>query len=449
MSTIANPTPICSPPFPYLPAHQTNDRIAMASNHADRSKTTAPSAIPGDFISTYTKWADVIELPWRMHEAAAIQLVASLLNRHDVHIKNGSIWYPMDLWMVLLSDSGGGRSTLLDVTREVIKIANVPPLINRSRWGSAPAMFQNLANANNGTLCAWGELSEKLSLLSSGPFKQHGAKQWLTDRYDSPTVPDSVTYRKTGKSGETPPIDFTHAPRLNILATSSNSWFYNFLTEEDTAGGWLPRWVFFQGGGKTRSTPRPPERDPDVANALGKQLETIAKLKGHAIIPESIWLDYDKWYVAEQVRFESHRRCDLAVPYFQRYRGVLLKLAVIYQASMSGSLEVSWDAWERAKGKSTELSENLFGMLDTGMTAVGHRLKRYEDRIREAGTEGLLKSEFTRAFQTDHDREANLATLEGGFTIHHFWMATKGRRAQVLIHRDYCNGRCDACTPIA
>ena len=38
----------------------------------------------GDFISTYTDWADVVELPRAMHEAIAMQLVAALLNRNGV-----------------------------------------------------------------------------------------------------------------------------------------------------------------------------------------------------------------------------------------------------------------------------------------------------------------------------------------------------------------------------
>ncbi len=63
------------------------------------------------------------------------------------------------------------------------------------------------------------------------------AKEWLTDRYDNFKIPPPFRYRSTGKEGNTPPIKFEKGPPTNILATSSDEWFFRNLAEADSAGG--------------------------------------------------------------------------------------------------------------------------------------------------------------------------------------------------------------------
>ncbi|MGC2161308.1 MAG: hypothetical protein WA634_05315, partial [Silvibacterium sp.] len=410
--------------------------------------------------------ADVVELPRAMHEAIAMQLVAALLNRNGVHIWNGSIWYSLDFWLLLLSGSGGGRSTLLQFARRIVEKALPPPtekklefaspglvsvvehsnLINNCSWGSPQAFLQEFSDAELArNLFLWGEMGEKLALLNSGPFKQLGAKQWLTDRYDNPDVPEEIRYRRTGKPSDTEPIAFRHAPRINILAGSSEAWFYEFLQKDDSKGGWLPRWIFIRAGKRVRSCSSPVTPDSKLTDGLVKHIQRISQLSGEATMPDEIWGEYHTWYEATQRIFESHPNSALAEPYWNRHKGHILKLAVIYTASMGGDLVVTREAWERARAKSAELLKNIFHMLDTGMTAVGFTLKRYEDRIHDAGEDGMLRSEFTRAFQDDRDRERDLTTLLSGQVIHQFQKRGGGRPGTILVHRDHCRGRCHGC----
>jgi hypothetical protein len=78
------------------------------------------------FISDYANYVDVLEAPRMLHEMVAIQVVASVLNRNGVVIPHGSLTYPLDLWMVLLSGSGHGRSTVVNIARPLLKTANLP-----------------------------------------------------------------------------------------------------------------------------------------------------------------------------------------------------------------------------------------------------------------------------------------------------------------------------------
>lgn len=413
----------------------------------------APDPLPGDFISTYSWWADIVELPWVLHEAAAIQLVAAILNRNKVFIQNGGIWYPMDLWMALLSRSGGGRSTILNVARDVLGEGKFDKsVVQNCFWGSVSAMQQELSNDLEGHFYFWGELSTVLKSFDSGLFT--GAKEWFTDLYDNSSVPAAKVYRKDRNgNSNTEPITFSCAPRINILAASSEAWFYDHLSDSDNFGGWLPRWVFVCAGENQRSVPRPIPHDPKIRSELAQQLCRIDQLKGQAQISEEILKDYDRWYTSEQERFKAHPRRDLAEPYFGRYRGLILKLAVIYEASSMGlssnttTINVSWQSWERAKKKCIEWSNNLFEMLKTGMSSIGQWQKKFLDHIGRFGDSGISQNEFTRAFQTVEPtiRETNLATLLKSRQIHTFHRKTAGKPAHMFVLEEFCGGRCTDC----
>jgi hypothetical protein len=89
-----------------------------------------------DFVRRYAKYADLLEVPKVMHEAVAMQLVASVLNKNGVVIPWGAITCPLDLWIVLLSGSGAGRNTLLGMADPVIKEARIENLVRNIQWGS-------------------------------------------------------------------------------------------------------------------------------------------------------------------------------------------------------------------------------------------------------------------------------------------------------------------------
>jgi hypothetical protein len=77
----------------------------------ERGRTRMPRAtLWPDFIADYARYADVFEAPREMHEAVAIQVLATVLNKAGVTIPHGPSAYTLDLWEILLSESGGGRS---------------------------------------------------------------------------------------------------------------------------------------------------------------------------------------------------------------------------------------------------------------------------------------------------------------------------------------------------
>jgi hypothetical protein len=389
-----------------------------------------------DFIKGYVEYADVLEAPRAMHEFVAIQILATLLNANAVTIQHGANNYPLDLWIALLSESGGGRSTLVSLAEAiVVKVDSVRIL--PSNWGSPQAVYQGVAEAPCG-LFVWGEMSEKLKQLNDRTFG--AAKQWLTDRYDNFRIPDPISYRDTGRPNRnTPPIIFSVPPRLNILATSSEEWFFNNLLEEDSAGGFVPRWVIVRPGDSGKVVPTPQVPNQALVKPLADHLERVAKLSLTSADVSAILPNYDSWYREALQRFLKQPNSALARAYFNRHRVHILKLAVIYEVSCSGTLQVTQPAWERAVATAADLENTLFQLLPTAMSKDGYIVSRMEERVRQAGAAGLRMSEFTRTFQhmVWRDRHSYLTTLLDEEQLAQFSRGTGGRPAIFLVHKDF------------
>lgn len=384
----------------------------------------------------YANYADVFEAPRLMHEVVAIQLLASILNKNNVRVRLGGLLSSMDLWTVLLSGSGCGRSTLITLARPALERAELGEIQRSTTWGSAPALYQYLSNHPNG-LFVWGELSEKLKMLSDIRFQ--GAKEWFTDRYDSLQIPEAITYRMTGVTQrDTPPIRFSEAPRTNILASSSEDWFFGSLLTEDSTGGFLPRWILVRANNAGRVVPIPRTPDERVVQRLADHLRRVNELDGEADFG-LIEGDYDQWYRATQLRFSSQPNRALAQAYFNRHRIQILKLALVFEVSSSVSLRVSRAAWTRAVEFAVQLEETIFSLLSTGMSSAGYRRKQMAEEVQSAGEEGLLLSEFTRTFQhtNKREREAHLNTLVISEVIYAFRRTTSGRPSLYLVHNAF------------
>jgi hypothetical protein len=315
--------------------------------------------LPGrfDFIRAYVNYADVLEAPPEAHEAIATELISSALCE-NVFIPHGADKIPLDLWLLLLSGSGFGRNTLVALARPVLKAAGLSSLIHSRTWGSRVAFYQCIAEHPVGLLF-WPELSVVLKKFGDKAFA--GAKEWLTDRYDNMEIPEAITYRVTGKKSDTPPIEFTQAPRLNILATSSLDWFLANVTQEDALGGFVPRWIVKQLD-RGRPVPFPRRPDQSLIQPLAEHLHKANQLRGEADL-SSIHDYYETWYLKTQRRFSEHPNSGLAMPFFNRLRTHVLKLAVIYEVSQSLSLKVRGRALGRAINAAKASEAAIFRLI--------------------------------------------------------------------------------------
>ena len=420
-----------SAPEPRSSDNQAHEQTRVSDEKQEESKPL----FKGNFITKYREYADVVEVPADAHEAVAMALLAAVMNRNGVEIKHGAITIPLDFWLILISESGAGRNTLIGLAKPILRKADLEDLVRGNAWGSETALYQDFAENPTG-LFIWPELSIVLKMLAQPTFG--GAKVWITDRYDNPDVPDDITYRKTGKR-DTPPIEFSQAPRLNIIATSSEDWLMTNLVQEDTTGGFLPRFLLLKLDGIDKDIPFPREIDFRLTQELVDQLKYIATIRGTVVFSKDVRVRYDRWYRETKKRFLAQPNSALARPFFNRLRNQVLKLAVIHEVAETGTLDVSVQSFERAIATATKIEETVFKLLPTGMTREGAELLKIEQRIKETKVVGLTQSVFTRAFQSTPkpERTQRLQTLVQGGSVVAFRRGTGGRSAMVYVHKDY------------
>jgi hypothetical protein len=201
-----------------------------------------------------------------------------------------------------------------------------------------------------------------------------------------------------------------------------------------------------QASGNRRDVPIPEAPDASLLAPMADRLKQLGQLMGPAVLSEILG-PYQQWYIETKRRFEAQSNPNLALAYFHRHRGHVLKLAVIFGASQSGSLRVSPEAWKRAIEFAAQVERCIFQLLPTGMSAVGFDVQRIEERIRKAGQSGITRNELTRCFQSmaPRDRKESIQTLiDAGAVIEREDLPTSskgGRPKTVYFHAEFHQGQ--------
>ena len=241
-------------------------------------------------------------------------------------------------------------------------------LVRNISWGSEPIVKQHFAENPLG-LYVWTEMSEKLQDLNRPQFA--GVKPWITDLYDETTPPPSKIYRRVPGRKNTPSIEFKRAPRTTFVATSSREWLLQNLSRVDSTGGFLARWMHIHVTGTSKRIPIPSPSDKRLIPALAAQLRKVSQLEGTADL-SAVQDVYVRWYEETAKKFERQPNQDIAQAYWNRHRDHLLKLAVLFEMSRSGSLKVSVSSMKRAIAYAEQVQDSLFKIFPTGFEREGY-----------------------------------------------------------------------------
>ena len=387
----------------------------------------------GNFLQVYSKYADRFELPPQAHTFIALSLLAAILNKRGVIIEHGGETLTFDLWVLLVSTSGSGRDTALIPARKILRKAELD-IIRKQDFGSRQAAQQQVARTPAG-LYLWPEFSVVIKKFNDGLFS--GLREWFTGCYDSLEIPPDITYRTHDNkpSADTPPILFTAAPRLNILATSARDWFTTNLKVEDTTVGFTPRWTIVQLPDSGRIIPKPQKANANMESWLAEFLRRAANMSGNRADLSEVENLYDQWYRHAKPRMKG----PLEEPFFNRLRAQVLKFAVLFEVSRSLSLRVSPVAMGHALSLAICLEENLKQLVKTGSSREAGEISRMENFVKKADVEGCSLSEFVTEFRNmdARNRDAHLRTLVDGGSVVRFRRTGKGRPTTILVYKDF------------
>jgi hypothetical protein len=211
-------------------------------------------------------------------------------------------------------------------------------------------------------------------------------------------------------------------------------------------GGFIPRWRLVELPQSDRAIPTPNQAEKEAIPDLASCLSEVRKLKGPVDLSKVKDI-YAEWYRTTRKRFREQANVAMAEAFWNRHRVHVLKLAAIYAMSRSGSLVVSPDAMESAIKTARKTERTIFKLLPTGMSREGAAVDKLEQKILLSGVAGLLKSEFTKAFQfvKEQEREARLRTLITARIVFRYSRPTQGRTAEVLVHKDYLEAHAKEC----
>lgn len=361
-----------------------------------------PADTEFDFVENYVATNDRFESPPKLHELMAISAIGAVANRNNVTLHYAGRETPMDMWAVGLFNSGGGKNEAANCLRDLVSPAcNGELCSSNNLGGSAEYFYQELADCPN-KFWLLTEADGFIGKLNKSTWE--GVKPWLTDLYDSTHVPSSIKHRKNkAGSTNTPDIDFTVSPRVNILGLTNTDWFVEAVADSDARGGFLARMIFVPISDSSRSIHYVKQPDPARWQKLQEKFIRIAQLSGPADISQIYSADencpYASWYDETSKRWRASGV--VANIFFKRWRVHVLKLAVIFEMSSSETLKVSVESFKRATNWLRQLETSLFKFTDDGFSGEALRLQRKENFFREAKTEGRTAADYNKKYRGD------------------------------------------------
>jgi hypothetical protein len=285
-----------------------------------KAKPAKAMPIPKGFVSDFVEWASgITDAPMEFLTGAALScLSVAVGNRCSV---NNRIYG--NLWLLLVGPSSVARKTTsINLARMLCRHANLPMFPDRI----TPESFYESLAVNPEGLFTLSELSGWLGNINRSYAR--GLKADLTELYDGNHF---ERVRKTPK-GEL--IKYTiEKPYISLLAASTQEWFEAAIKEDDSAGGFLPRFHFILG------TPRPEYKIPPdmtIPHKLIEKLCQITRVSGNIKIKKDSSAEEPTEYYLEWIDKFNERVKKYNLPhlpsYAERIKSSVFKMALLLEA---------------------------------------------------------------------------------------------------------------------
>ena len=291
-----------------------------------------------DFVEAYKNYAmQITDAPVKYQELMALSIIATVLSR-QVYLKWGvSNLYP-NLFIVLIGKSAVMRKTeCLNIAKHILRKLD-PELILPNEF-TQEGLF-NLLSVKPVGLVSWNEFGSFLINANTKSY-QAGIKEFITDVYD---CPDLLTKRLSGKEYKIENLC------LNIATASTIQWLIDRITEADTKGGFLGRFIYVLCNPEDKNGRYiMPQPEPiDLRNKIVDDIKKISILNGEVKISDEAKLIMIKWLNRHEDELEILDDTKGLIGFYSRLSVYLLKVAMLYEVSGSRLLEISENSMLRA-----------------------------------------------------------------------------------------------------
>lgn len=328
---------------------------------------------PNGFISAFLEYNKNMGVPEKFLLWSAISGIAGCLERRVWTVYNNSIKIYPNLFVMLISDSGGRKSTASGAMMNLM-YEHSDKLTFMSNQTSGASLLSQLKRAGDKKIFEFEGVSYKNSSVFSysseaantiGQSKgMNGVQELLTDLYDNGD-PNEWSIKKawtkeTLSGGEIQIFN----PCLNLLYCSTPSWLMTSLGPNAVSGGFASRILFINQKEMHNTNNGMIEDDGVMDNSSKKEramliadLGSIIAMKGEYKRAKGFSISYNKKLIETNEKISSSG--DMA-PYYKRKMWYLLKLSQIIAADQSNVMEFHTGHFETAIELLEKLEKDMY-----------------------------------------------------------------------------------------
>lgn len=311
-----------------------------------------------DYLKAYLAYANDDWIPPQFNQWAALSTIAGALERRVWLQWNDTFAYYPNVYVLLVSMPGDGKSVALNKAVDILKEVNgrtntlniMPNQVTEAKFIELMGHGRTFIDSSSG--------KELITVQNAGYYYASEASNslknifgdfiaCLTDFYDCPTTWERAT-KKDGKKIRLQNVC------MNLLAGSTHDYLGKLVNDENIMGGFASRLIYVESKNKEVKAQAFGGADPNEAseraeyrNALVDDLSAIAKLTGPMLATPEFAKAWERWYP----EYETKRRTltsERAQSILARANTNILKLSMLLSASESDDRMLRMQHWERA-----------------------------------------------------------------------------------------------------
>jgi len=301
------------------------------NKHAVALQLAPPASALDNILQAFKDHTDI---PLQIPLASFFSLLSTYLMSQNVRLEVRGALMSLDIWTVVLADSGAGKTFAFNMVADAAKKAlGIKP--NFSEVASAAAYAQQLAD-NNNTLWFCDEFAQVLAQIENINSPMGQCKEYLLKTYDGKLI-ERITKANQIR---------VENPCLSVLGLNTGESFLNKVSEESFTDGFSQRFSYLLAKSEVDRSPK----DfawydiTDIKPVLEQAWQDVGALVIHPrySVSEKAFRAYE---IAYQTMFGTH---GITPSFYRRLTFKSWKYALMYHILLGKSspelddIDVAW-----------------------------------------------------------------------------------------------------------